>query len=152
MSNYEKELASVESKFVYTSDSTGDSWVIMKEDESGELEGDCEDFALTVVSRIAKGSRFWFWWYLITCQAVIFFCRTSWGEGHAQLWFRGKWVDNINPTWSSKHRHTLYFPYPWPLVAWKMLTASLPPLISNTLLIMFAAALYYGGSYLTSLL
>ena len=118
-------------RFIYTSDVGADRWRIMYRDDEGKLKGDCEDYALTVLFRISRSSKIRFWFYLITFQAVIWHCVTSNGTQHAQLWFRGQWIDNINPTWSKKHRHKLWFPYPFPLVAYRMLTSKLPSLVAN---------------------
>ena len=123
--------ASVDKSFVYTSDVGGERWRIMKPTADGKLEGDCEDYALTVLYYVADKSLLKFWFYLITFQAVIWHCKTINGTHHAQLWFRGRWIDNIGATWSKTHRHKLWFPYIFPLVAYRMLTSKLPPFVAN---------------------
>ena len=130
MNKHDAALA-VNKDFVYTSDK-GESWNILKPDSSGKLRGDCEDYSLTVLHRIAGGSSFKFWFYLLTFQAVVWHCVTAQKEQHAQLWFRGQWIDNINSTWSKKQQHSLRFPYPFPLVAYRMLTSKLPLWVANT--------------------
>jgi hypothetical protein len=121
--------------FVYKPDK-GESWQIMQFNSSdGKLYGDCEDFALTLLHGIADFSNVKFWFYLITFQAVLWHCKTAGGEQHVQLWFRGKWIDNINPTWGDSHRHSLRFPYPFPLVAYRMATYKLSRWQSGALLV-----------------
>ena len=123
--------AAVNKNFVYTSDVGGERWRIMKPTPEGKLEGDCEDYALTTLYYAADKSSLKFWFYLLTFQAVIWHCVTINGTQHAQLWFRGRWIDNIGNTWSKTRRHKLRFPYPSPLVAYRMLTSKLPPLVAN---------------------
>ena len=125
--------------FVYKSDK-GESWQIMSGWEAdGKLRGDCEDFALTILYTIADGAKVKFWFYLVTFQAIIWHCKTAGGEQHVQLWFRGKWIDNIYPTWGDSHRHSLRFPYPFPLVAYRMATYKLSRWQSGILLVAICA-------------
>jgi hypothetical protein len=129
--------------FVYKSDK-GESWQIMKRNKvigvsDFKLFGDCEDFALTLLHAIADGSKVKFWFYLVTFQAIIWHCKTAGGEQHVQLWFRGKWIDNIYPTWGDSHRHSLRFPYPFPLVAYRMATYKLSRWQSGILLVAICA-------------
>ena len=125
--------------FVYKPDK-GESWQVMRYNpKTVKLYGDCEDFALTVLDAIADGSKVKFWFYLITFQAVLWHCKTAGGEQHVQLWFRGKWIDNIYPTWDDKHRHSLRFPYPFPLVAYRMATYMLSRWQSGALLVAICA-------------
>jgi len=123
--------------FVYKPDK-GESWTIMTHDGS-KLYGDCEDFALTLLHAISDGSKLKFWFYLITFQAVIWHCKTAGGEQHVQLWFRGKWIDNIYSTWDDNHRHSLRFPYPFPLVAYRMATYMLSRWQSGAFLVVICS-------------
>lgn len=109
--------------FRYVGEEPGwDSWRILKDTPR---KGDCEDFALTTLWLVAGQSIIRFWWYLVTFQAIIWHVRTPRGVGHAELWFRGQSIDNISPNWKPEHMHKRWFPYLWPLVAFKMLTRRL---------------------------
>jgi hypothetical protein len=137
--NIQDAAAWVRRFFEYKPDK-GESWQIMRYNaKTGKLYGDCEDFALTVLDAISDGSKRKFWFYLITFQAVLWHCKTAGGEQHVQLWFRGKWIDNIYPTWDDKHRHSLRFPYPFPLVAYRMATYMLSRWQSGALLVAVCA-------------
>lgn len=126
MKNSAVAVREVASRFRYIGDERQygkrEKWKIMRAEE-GPLEGDCEDFALTVLWNIADKSMWKFWWLVCTFQAMIWFTKTERGNGHAMLWYRGRWVDNIYSTWSDKPRHPRYFPYVAPLMALKMLIA-----------------------------
>ena len=129
----------MKARFRYKTDK-GESWTILHPTKGVTLLlGDCEDFALTLLNMIADGSKVKFWFYLVTFQAIIWHCKTAGGEQHVQLWFRGKWIDNIYPTWDDTHRHSLRFPYPFPLVAYRMATYKLSRWQSGILLVAICA-------------
>tara|TARA_R110000782_G_scaffold256174_1_gene345091 strand:+ start:453 stop:896 length:444 start_codon:yes stop_codon:yes gene_type:complete len=121
--------------FVYKSDRSEEWQILHPNAKDGKLYGDCEDFSLTLLYTIADGSKVKFWFYLVTFQAVMWHCKTDWGGQHVQLWFRGKWIDNIDPTWRDKQQHSLSYPYPFPLVAYRMMTYKLSYIQSNILLV-----------------
>jgi len=115
-------LAQLRRLFIYRSDGRFDHWRVMRPTLAGRLEGDCEDFALTLAYRIAGRSWARFWWHQITGKSLIWFCKTSSGVGHAVLWHRGAgWADNIHPQWQPRTPHRLWFPYLLPLIALKLL-------------------------------
>ncbi|QGH74699.1 hypothetical protein DSS3PM1_00022 [Bacteriophage DSS3_PM1] len=113
-------------RFTYTRDVKHpiDNWKYPKKGFD-RVFGDCEDFSLQLLYDLAGQSNWRFWWYLISFQAVIWHVTSYNGNGHAVLWFRGKWADNMERTWytTDKMRHTRRFPYLFPLVALKLIMA-----------------------------
>jgi hypothetical protein len=120
----ETALREVAARFQYRTDRAQydrrEKWRIMRA-PSGPLIGDCEDFALTVLWYCCDKSILKFWWRIISFQAAIWHCTTAAGTGHAALWHRGKWVDNIYPAWAASPRHRRWFPWLAPLVAIRLL-------------------------------
>lgn len=116
-------------RYVNDPDNWYDNWRVQDADKV--FKGDCDDFSLALLWELSDKSWFKFWFYLITMQAVIWHCKTTDGQGHAVLWFRGYWADNI---WSTPDRgwyktksmpHKRRFPYPFASVALKMLITKL---------------------------
>lgn len=117
-------LTDIAARFVYVADS-GDVWTIPK-NETGTIEGDCEDFSLALAWSLANRKLGRFWLDILLFRTVIWFCRTGEGVGHAVLWRRGQgWADNIYPSWRKKTPHRLRFPYILPLLALKLLLGRL---------------------------
>jgi len=119
-------LFSLHQRFIYKSDpkSLIDNWRCPRKNFL-KFEGDCEDFSLQLLFDISNHSWLRFWWYLLTFQAVIWHVTSYNGNGHAVLWFRGQWADNMERGFyqTNKMRHTRRFPYIWPLVILKLLLA-----------------------------
>ena len=110
-------ISDLRKKFEYTSDKV-DGWRILKGD--GPLRGDCDDFAITALWIEADQSMVKFWWMLNTCQAAIWYTKTSRGVGHNMLWVKGKgWIDNNHPYWGERQYRKI-FPWPTPAIALKM--------------------------------
>ena len=119
-----------------------ESWDILRDGTS--RKGDCEDFALTTLWLLADKSMVKFWWYLVSFQAVIWYVKAAGsGEGHAELWFRGEWIDNIHPTWSDKAQNKKVFPYLFPLVIYKFITRGWPTWLVALPVLLLSAALFY---------
>lgn len=115
-------LAKLRRLFTYRADGRFDHWRLVRPILSGRLEGDCEDFALTLAFYIAGRSWPRFWWHQITGKSVIWYCKTSKGVGHAVLWHRGAgWADNIFPAWQDRTPHRRLIPFVPPLIALKLL-------------------------------
>ncbi len=117
-------------KYKYDSNQYGkrDHWKVMKKPP---YEGDCEDYALTMLYLISEKSWFRFWFYLFTFKARICFVTTKNGGGHGVLKFHKLYIDNWSKKFVSKqemeklgHRF-----HPWRFlpttVAIKMLVAKL---------------------------
>ena len=80
-------------KYVRDSDQYGkrDAWYIMKE---APWDGDCEDYALTLLYRLSGYSHTKMWISLLTRKSKLCFCTVR-GTGHAVLKYKGEYVDNI---------------------------------------------------------
>ena len=89
-------------KYRYDKEQYGssDAWVIIrKESDSGKFEGDCEDYALSVLWRLCGQSDIRLWWMLITRRAGICGVGSSKTKmTHAVLRYKGEYVDN----WTKK--------------------------------------------------
>lgn len=115
-------------RFDYRSDQ-GESWRILKDE--GQVWGDCEDYALTLVWLHAGRSMWRFWWALLTFRAVLWQCRAPSGVGHVVVWCRGYgWTDNMmrRPMTRAELKrlgYRLRFPWPAPLVAVKFIARPL---------------------------
>jgi predicted transglutaminase-like cysteine proteinase len=122
-------LIKLNQRFKYKLDGKHDSWQVLDVDKPGELLGDCEDYALTVLFILSNHNWLTFWWNLISRKAKICYCKPN-GVGHAVLRFNGQYIDNIQQTWCTKKKlqdknynlhwrgYGLYIPYQ---VAIKML-------------------------------
>lgn len=98
----EDALSAVNQGFHYVSDSDQfyfiDVWRIMDPDR---LEGDCEDYALTVLWLLAGQNPTRMAWWLLTRRAKIHFYKHKvYHIGHAGLEYQGKFVDNITRYWN----------------------------------------------------
>lgn len=84
--------------YVYKFDPSYDQWRILKGDK---YEGDCEDFALSVLYYvICNESLLAFWRELIFGKAKIHYVSND--GGHAVLQWNGKYIDNWTKDWVSK--------------------------------------------------
>lgn len=98
----DKQRASkiVSDRFTYISDKekykAPEAWVVM----NASMEGDCEDYALTVLYYICDKNYSKLLWKLLTYQAVIMFCKVG-EEGHAILYYKGETIDNIFRDWTT---------------------------------------------------
>tara|TARA_B100002019_G_scaffold237890_1_gene212823 strand:+ start:638 stop:1039 length:402 start_codon:yes stop_codon:yes gene_type:complete len=72
-----------------------DYWKVMKKPP---YEGDCEDYALTMLYLISGKSWLKFWMYLFTFRAKLCLVTTKNGQGHGVLKFRKMYIDN----WTKK--------------------------------------------------
>lgn len=116
-------------RFKWTADKK-ESWRILKDAtaDGGSLqrwfEGDCDDFACTVLWLECGQSMSKFWWKLITLGAVFWLAKKPGGRYHVMLWMKGKgWIDNTQPVWSSESTKSYrrILPYPVILVKIKMM-------------------------------
>ncbi|TNE46860.1 MAG: hypothetical protein EP341_09570 [Sphingomonadales bacterium] len=115
-------------RFTYRAD-RGESWRILR--DTGQIWGDCEDYALTLIWLLEGQSTLRFWWALITFKYVLWQCHAPNGRGHIVLWRRGiGWTDNIQRRTVDrqylKYRgYRLLFPILPPFVAAKFLARPL---------------------------
>jgi len=113
-------LDNIQSRFIYTKDGRVDTWVVTK--GNGPIEDDCDGYALTMLWKLSGENWFRFWWLQITFQACIWYVTSYNGNGHAALWYKGWWTDNMEDGWyKTRHmRHKRRLPYYAPMVLLKM--------------------------------
>lgn len=87
-------------KYVKDSDQFGsrDAWYIMK---WPPYEGDCEDYSLTLLYNLKDRSVTKLLLSLLIRESKICFCKVD-GVGHAVLYHKGQYIDNIQRSWVSK--------------------------------------------------
>ena len=119
MAAYHIVQASLNARFTYRAE-LKDRWRIMT--GTGPVQGDCEDYALTLIW-LWEGRSMWrFWWALCIRRYVLWHCTVPSGAGHVVLWRRGRgWTDNIQrhlvtPLPGAYRRR---FPYPVLVIAMK---------------------------------
>jgi hypothetical protein len=115
---YKEAQHLLNSKFKYSSDTTGEKWTILDIDKSGVLRGDCEDYVLTLAWLIEDESYIKFWWSFLTFKHVIWQGKTPGGQPHAFMWTRGVgWTDNITQKPMTKEQmKALGYKFWWPIV------------------------------------
>jgi predicted transglutaminase-like cysteine proteinase len=91
-------------RYIKDSDQYGkrDAWYIMKRpDEDGWYRGDCEDYSLTLLYNLKGRSVRKLLLSLLIRESKICFCKVN-GVGHAVLYYKGQYIDNICQKWVSK--------------------------------------------------
>ena len=73
-------LSSLNQNYIYTADGALDSWTII-EPVDGKYKGDCEDYVLTLQSKVEGFDRL-----------ELYFCKYN-GEGHCIGKLDGQWID-----------------------------------------------------------
>jgi len=103
-------LQDLNKRFVYTREKH-DKWTIL-DDPQGSLEGDCDDYALTVAWLLAGKSRFKLFLGILFCRYVLWYCTYDVG-GHIILRYKGRWVDNIQKVFFEElpSNYKLKFPF-----------------------------------------
>ncbi len=97
-------LTNFNNLYSYKYDAFGrDSWRVLRLDELGQYQGDCEDYALSVLFYvICKKSWLRFWFLLLMFEAKLCYVTTKNGGGHAVLRFGDMYIDNWTQDWVSK--------------------------------------------------
>lgn len=112
-------LADLNARFLWTIDRR-DSWRVLRGD--GELQGDCDDYAVTALYILAGG---WvgFWAEVATFRAVFWLVRMPSGAAHVALWRRGHgWIESDQRVWRpTVHPHRKRLPFLPPVVAIKLI-------------------------------
>jgi hypothetical protein len=127
--------ADLNSRFTYSGDRTGENWSILRDD--GPVQGDCEDYSLTLIWLSEGQSLIRFWWALITLKYMVWHCQSPGGVGHVIMWVRGHgWTDNIQRKIITKQQrkakgYRLWFPYVAPLVLFKFIARPLTWLVAR---------------------
>lgn len=113
-------LDNIQSRFIYTKDGRVDTWSVTK--GNGPIEDDCDGYALTMLWKLSGENWFRFWWLQLSFQACFWYVTSYNGNGHAILWYKGWWTDNMEDGWyKTRHmRHTRRLPYCIPAVLYKM--------------------------------
>jgi predicted transglutaminase-like cysteine proteinase len=93
-------------RFQYRKDTSfGDPWKILDTNRSS-IRGDCEDYALTVLSLIEGGGILGVLEALWAKRASIWFCIDPQGDNHHVLEYRKTgMVDNQTKRWSSRESY-----------------------------------------------
>jgi len=95
------EADDMRARFVYRPDGWIDTIRIL--DGKGQLKGDCDDAAATMLWRAEDRSLRYFWFALILGRAAIWRCVTGKGERHAILWHRDHgWIENGTFVWTEE--------------------------------------------------
>ncbi len=116
-------IDSFRKRFVYKSDGRFDTWRILK--TPGRVEGDCDDFAVTMLWLVSDQSMFTFWKKLLTGTASFWYCVTAGGENHVTLKVNDQYIDNIYPAFSSLPKHKMLSKASLLQIAVKMLLGKL---------------------------
>tara|TARA_B100000424_G_scaffold262506_1_gene248594 strand:+ start:595 stop:1029 length:435 start_codon:yes stop_codon:yes gene_type:complete len=98
-----------------------DAWkIIYSTNAEGKYEGDCEDYALSILYRLAGESHLKMWWLLITHQAGICLVGPSkFKTSHAVLRYKGEYIDNQVRKFGPKYeiernyRFHIFYGYGW---------------------------------------
>ncbi len=110
-------LSDLNNRFKWTADEH-DGWDFLTA-PTGQLRGDCDDYACTALLIEAGGSLWRFWFWVLTFQAVFWYTRYN-GTSHLMVWRRGRgWIDNTKPFWGAR-RLPLRFPATPVVVGWKL--------------------------------
>lgn len=83
-------IDAVNAKFKYKKDGAIDRWKVM----DSSMEGDCEDYALTI-SYLHSGNWSKFFWRWMAGYYKMWFVTAPSGNGHAVLEVEGKFIDNF---------------------------------------------------------
>ena len=116
-------LDNIASKFKYRADPKFfDYWTVMKEN-NGIMEGDCDDFSMTVLWMLCDRNFFIFVWnVMILHRYRLYFVKTITGERHMVGYAHGLWFDNWTKCalpkeeFIDKTKHKIYFFWPSPLM------------------------------------
>ena len=108
-------------RFTWESDGLIDSYHVMP--ATGQVRGDCDDYAATMLAELTGRSWVRFWWWLVTFKACFWLVTSPRGEAHITLWVRGLgYTDNWRTGFSKvEDLHKRRYPLPWPSVALKLL-------------------------------
>ena len=98
------QLEKFNSLYSYKYDAFGrDSWRVLRLDKLGQYQGDCEDYALSVLFYVvSRESWLRFWMLLLMFEAKLCYVTTKNGGGHAVLRFGDMYIDNWTQDWVSK--------------------------------------------------
>lgn len=125
----DQAIAHVNQRFRYTADPRSfftDYWFVMQ-DRDGVMQGDCDDYAITVLWLLCGGSFWQFVWnVLVLHQYRLHRVRTRNGEYHVVTQVGNTWYDNWTRRAVSReqlfaetgHQYAMW--YVSPVIAWFM--------------------------------
>jgi hypothetical protein len=115
------DIAAFNAAFTYRADRR-DTWRVLR----GPYDGDCDDYAATVLW-ITEGGWRGFWWSILIFRAVFWLVLDSKGERHIVLRHRKLgYIYNHFPYWrDTMGPHRRRWPIPLPIVAWQMILGKL---------------------------
>lgn len=101
-----EDVADLTLRYVYTRDPGRDRWTRL-DAALGPLQGDCEDWAYTMLWRLAGRSWPRFWGLVLTRRAELWWTKFhGTGEPHVMLWVEGYgWTDSVHRDWSEGPQH-----------------------------------------------
>lgn len=110
-------IDAVNAKFQYRADEGIDRWEVMDSD----MQGDCEDYALTIAKMHSEKWSTFLWRLLGTRYYKIWYVKTKSGVGHAVLEVEGQFIDNFyRKLVPEMEIHKFYFIFPRPLLVSKL--------------------------------
>jgi hypothetical protein len=88
-------------------------WEHFKIHTTNKIEDDCDGYALAALYRI-KGSKLKTILSFMKGESRLIWCKTSWGELHYALQYKGRYLDNIHGYWRDDliHKRLSYVPTP----------------------------------------
>lgn len=131
----EQCLEILNARFVYKRETVRwfDNWKVLYDPKSDKWEGDCEDYALTLMWMLSDRSALKFMWNILVMKHLMWHVKSPNGVGHAVVKIRGLYYDNIQQRGSTKEElkqkgYKFSFPMIPPFVFVKlMLTRVLGP-------------------------
>lgn len=103
--------------FTYSADGKLDSYHILPE-EGGE--GDCDDFAITVLFNEAGRNHWRLFKNFVTGRSKMVRVFTNTGGTHMVAQHDDRYMDNWYPYWSTELRHKRRYAWPWPVIYLKL--------------------------------
>lgn len=104
--NIEQAKQIVNSKFSYKLDDGVDSWEVL-DTSLAQIQGDCEDYALTFIWLAEDKKLIKFLWSLLIMKYVMWYVKTPNNNGHALVYIRSnrKCIDNIQKDFKTKKQY-----------------------------------------------
>ena len=121
MEKYNKIVRELRYRFTWVSDGKVDSYHILAAD--GQVVGDCDDFAITVLAELVQRQWLKMLWWLVSGKAKFWLVLDPKKQRHVTLQLEGiGYTDNWKYRFTSSNapHEELYRVY-WPVVLWKLL-------------------------------
>lgn len=135
--NLDQAKEIVNRKFRYQADGKFDQWSVLDINRT-TIQGDCEEYALTLIWLAEDQNIFKFLLSLILMRYVIWYAKTPTGEGHAILYNRTNkmYIDNIKKDFHTKTQYKrdefkFILPLIFPVVFIRLAVANILPKTSK---------------------